>query len=117
MIPIAFLIFGKVAQKYLTVMRNSQPSLFTSAEKLLDKILSMPNGGRAVIRVDWDNTHGHAFIAEKISGRILLLDPQTGKDASDYLGKAKKDGKFIFSRIDNLVFDVNLLKEMCEARK
>jgi len=107
----------KVAQKYLTVMRNSQPSLFTSAEKLLDKILSMPNGGRAVIRADWDNTHGHAFIAEKIGGRILLLDPQTGKDASDYLGKAKKDGKFIFSRIDNLDFDINLLKEMCEARK
>ena len=107
----------KIAQKYLCVMKDQQYKLFSSSENIYQHILSMPDGARAVITVDWnDKRYGHAFIAQKINGKIVLIDPQTGQDASNYLEKAKKNGIFVFSRIDNLRFDGKLLAEVCEAR-
>ena len=91
--------------------------MFNSADRLMKKISDLPDGARAVITVDWDDQqYGHAFIAQKINGKTVLIDPQTGRDASNYLEKAKQNGKFVFSRIDNLRFDAKLLAEVCEAR-
>ena len=97
-----------VALKYLNVMQLQTYNTCSSADGVLQRITDMPDGGRAVIRVEWGKrkNDGHAFIAEKINGKMMLIDPQTGKDASNYLDSAKKDGYFIFSRIDNLNFDV-----------
>jgi hypothetical protein len=108
----------KFVQKYLKVMQGQRHDTFVSAQGIMDRIANMSDGERAVIRVEWGGqSYGHAFIAEKMNGKILLIDPQTGKDASDYLDRAKKNGAFVFSRIDNLKFDVKLLAETCEARK
>ena len=106
-----------IAQKYLKMMNGQAADIYLSPDKIAERISAMSDGERAVIKIDWNSKSGHAFIAEKINGKMMLIDPQTGKDASDYLDKAKKDGTFIFSRIDNLKFDVKLLAEYCEARK
>ena len=102
---------------FVHLLKDQQYKLFSSSENIYQHILSMPDGARAVITVDWnDKRYGHAFIAQKINGKIVLIDPQTGQDASNYLEKAKKNGIFVFSRIDNLRFDGKLLAEVCEAR-
>ena len=109
-----------LANRYLHVMKRQQSTVFRSTDDVAKRISTMSDGERAVVRVDFmidGKTYGHAFIAEKISGKTMLIDPQTGKDASDYLDRAQKNGVFSFSRIDNLNFDVKLLAECCEARK
>lgn len=109
-----------LANRYLHVMKRQQSTVFRSTDDVAKRISTMSNGERAVVRVDFmidGKTYGHAFIAEKISGKTMLIDPQTGKDASDYLDRAQKNGVFSFSRIDNLNFDVKLLAECCEASK
>ncbi len=105
------------SSKYLRVMKGQQYFSYPSSVKLMERISNLPDGARAIVKVDWNNTpYGHTFIAERINGKTILIDPQTGKDGSNYLDRAKKDGSFFFSRIDNLDFDVKLLQETCEAR-
>lgn len=45
------------------------------------EMLTMPDGAIAIISGYWDITNtGHVFIAEKVNGSIMYVDPQIGKE-------------------------------------
>ena len=75
------------------------------------------NGSRAKIYVKWrGRNEAHVFVAENIEGKILFLDPQSGKeDVSHYFAFAEKCYMHM-CRIDNLKFS-DYIKQCCKEVK
>ena len=61
------------------------------------------DGARAQVVVTWKNTNaGHTFVAERINGKTIFVDPQTGKnDVKNYFMRVE-NGSVRLSRIDTL---------------
>lgn len=77
------------------------------------------DGARAEVYVAWPRSLGggaHVFVAENRGGRIVYVDPQSGKeDASGYFKNAQK-GHTMIARIDNLD-PSDLIDGCCTSRK
>lgn len=72
-------------------------------------------GARAIVRVRWQGSGGHVFIAENDNGRVRFIDPQNNNpDASDYFLLAKGDNLYCM-RIDNLPFS-SRVQRCCKSR-
>lgn len=104
----------------LQIMRhpNGWPSVYQGAELIdctsasgagsatlvEDKMAEWGDGARAIVRVRWKMGGGHVFIAERVNGETVFLDPQRGtKNVDYYFDSAKGNGTFCV-RIDNLPF-------------
>lgn len=60
------------------------------------------DGTVAEIKVQWDATSAHVFVAEKVDGTIRFVDPQTGNtDCENYFTNVQPNATMI-ARIDNL---------------
>lgn len=70
--------------------------------------------GCGIVRVDWDDAHGHVFIAENIKGHVHFMDPQTCDfDVSRYFGKAVP-GRTSIMRIDGCEMNIPIIRGLCE---
>jgi hypothetical protein len=79
-------------------------------EELLKELNTFPDGSRFGIMQQWSGRdYGHVYIAEKIDGEIIFMDPQDGKiDVSNNLNEIKKakDGfKIWYYRMDNAIIN------------
>ncbi len=60
------------------------------------------DGAVAEVKVQWNATEAHVFIAERVNGVVRFVDPQNGDvDCSSYFTRAV-NGATMISRIDNL---------------
>ncbi len=77
----------------------------TASETLVDdKMAEWGDGARAIVRVRWRLGGGHVFIAERVNGSTIYVDPQRGtENVGFYFESAKGNGTFCV-RIDNLPF-------------
>ena len=77
----------------------------TASEVLVnEKMAEWGDGARAIVRVRWQLGGGHVFIAERVNGQTVYVDPQRGtEDVGYYFQSAKGNGTFCV-RIDNLPF-------------
>lgn len=76
------------------------------------------DGARAEVYVSWSgrNSGAHVFVAENRDGKVVYLDPQTGKeDVSGYFKLVRK-GSTMIARIDNLD-PSDLIDGCCTSRK
>lgn len=77
------------------------------------------DGARAEVYVAWSRKLGggaHVFVAENRGGKIVYIDPQSGReDASGYFKNAQK-GRTMIARIDNLD-PSDLIDGCCTSRK
>lgn len=83
------------------------------------ELSNAPDGARYTIYVRWKGRYSgaHVFIAEKISGALRYVDPQTGNsDASGYFAQGRR-GEFGFFRMDDktITSDENLIKATLEV--
>lgn len=71
------------------------------------------DGARAAVNLSWSNRRsGHVFNVEKVNGKVMICEAQTGrkKELSEYLNSANP-GSIQISRLDNLTKPTdNLLK-------
>lgn len=85
-----------------------------SAEKFVrSKFDEWGDGARAAVSIVWSNARrGHVFNVEKIGGKVMICEAQSGKkrELSDYLSRCRPASVNI-SRLDNLTKPTdNLLK-------
>jgi len=71
----------------------------------------LPEGGRGWLRFNYAKKYGgggHIFTVEKINGKLVYIDAQTGKydfDISDYIKRSEGEGNEVawgFARVDDL---------------
>lgn len=84
------------------------------AEKFLrSKFDDWGDGARAAVSITWNNSRsGHVFNVEKVNGKVMICEAQSGKkrELSEYLAIGKPSSIQI-SRLDNLTKPTdNLLK-------
>lgn len=72
-------------------------------EDIEKKMEEWGDGARAQVVVVWKNTNaGHTFVAERVDGKTIYVDPQSGnKDVKSYFSRVQ-DGSVRLARIDNL---------------
>ena len=89
----------------------SSNSGMESKAKILEAMKGMPDGARCGVQIMITEHDGHVFIAEKVGGKVIFVDPQSNtKDASDRFLSAT--GKNIsIMRLDNRKF--NAMVEKC----
>ncbi len=69
---------------------------------ILRKMSLWGDGSAAEVKVLWNTSSAHVFIAEQVNGVVRFVDPQTGNtDCEDYFTKAL-NGVTMIARIDNL---------------
>lgn len=111
----------RVAQGWSTVFKGAKfERCGGSGKARCDSLMKQwGDGARAEVYVAWPRTLGggaHVFVAENRGGRVVYLDPQSGReDASGYFGRARKGGTMI-ARIDNLD-PSDLIDGCCTSRK
>lgn len=73
------------------------------------------DGARAIVRVQWQDGRGHAFIAEQVNNKTKFIDPQSGDiDVESYFDDDLiKTDKTRLLRIDNKEF-TELIEECVE---
>lgn len=96
-------------------------TLRQSKQQLMEMFKMADEGARYSIYVQWKgrNAGAHVFIAEKVNGKIRLLDPQTGKvGVNDYLLQARPN-TFGWFRLDDkqLTKDENIIKATVEVKQ
>lgn len=66
------------------------------------KMQDWGDGARAQVVVVWKNTNaGHTFVAERVNGKTVFIDPQNGKnDVKSYFSHVE-NGSVRIARIDN----------------
>lgn len=84
------------------------------AEKFIrSKFDDWGDGARAAVSITWNNARsGHVFNVEKVNGKVMICEAQSGKkrELSEYLAMGKP-GSIQISRLDNLTKPTdNLLK-------
>jgi len=108
----------------LQIMRhpNGWPSVYQGAELIdctsasgtgsatlvEDKMAEWGDGARAIVRVRWKMGGGHVFIAERVNGKTVFLDPQRGTENVDYYFESAKGNGTFCVRIDNLPFTARI---------
>ena len=84
---------------------------------LEEKIASYGDGSRSIIVVKWKDDCQHAFIAERQNGKIVYVDPQSGK--VDYASWKRKfdPSAVLVSRIKDEPHDATYLRWMVKEAK
>lgn len=78
---------------------GQQPALTKAA--LLKDLKSLPDGARVGIIWAWNNDTGHTTVCEKVNGKLVFIDPQTGKIGDETLGKAYRKYGYSWYRMDD----------------
>ena len=99
---------------------NCSANSGTAAGNLVEEQLeSWGDNCRAIVRVRWKpecGGGGHVFIAERINGKTMFVDPQNGEvNAKNYFELAKGNDVYCM-RIDNLEFSEKI-NQCCKNRK
>lgn len=96
---------------------NFEPCNGTGKAKCDDLMKQWGDGARAEVYVAWSGSQSaHVFVAENREGKVVYLDPQSGKeDVSDYFKSVRK-GSTMIARIDNLD-PSDLIDDCCTSRK
>lgn len=70
---------------------------------LLKDLKGLPDGARVGIIWAWPgkNTGGHTTVCEKVNGKLVFMDPQTGKIGDETLGKAHRNFGYSWYRMDD----------------
>ncbi len=70
---------------------------------LLKELKGLPDGARVGIIWAWPgkNTGGHTAVCEKVNGKLVFMDPQTGKIGDETLGKAHRSFGYSWYRMDD----------------
>lgn len=70
---------------------------------LLKELKGLPDGARVGIIWAWPgkNTGGHTTVCEKVNGKLVFMDPQTGKIGDETLGKAHRSFGYSWYRMDD----------------
>ncbi len=68
---------------------------------------ALPDGARVGIIWWWAgyrtrHVPGHTIVCEKVNGKLVFMDPQTGEIGDKTLGKAKKNLGYSWYRMDDL---------------
>lgn len=71
---------------------------------LLKALKDLPDGARVGIIWAWPgkSRSGHTTVCEKINGKLIFMDPQTGKIGDETLGKAHRSFGYSWYRMDDL---------------
>lgn len=71
---------------------------------LLKALKDLPDGARVGIIWAWPgkSRSGHTTVCEKINGKLVFMDPQTGKIGDETLGKAHRSFGYSWYRMDDL---------------
>ena len=96
--------------------KNPKPMPFKGKSDIEAAMAKMGDGVRVQIKMVFKSSGtGHTFVAEQQNGKTIFLDPQTGKECSEYFSdKATSNGwNNLFWRIDNLE-PSDLIEDCCE---
>ena len=70
--------------------------------EVLRRMALWGDGAVAQVKVQWDASNAHVFIAEQVNGIVRFVDPQTGNiNCESYFTRALNNATMI-SRVDNL---------------
>lgn len=78
---------------------GGQPIL--NKASLLKDLNALPDGARAGIIWAWSTKDGHTIVCEKINGKLVFMDPQSGKIGDETLGKAHRRWGYSWYRMDD----------------
>lgn len=82
---------------------------------------SAPDGARYAIYTKWKGrgNGAHVFIAEKVNGEVLYLDPQSGKQNVDYYFRKGSPNRFGFFRMDDkdILAEPDIIEATVEVKK
>ncbi len=85
-------------------MPNSDQQVLNKAALLKD-LNALPDGARVGIIWAWPGRgplRGHTIVCEKVNGKLIFMDPQTGEIGDKTLGKARKTHGYSWYRMDDL---------------
>lgn len=101
-----------------SIIDCSASSGTAACSKVIKAMKDMPDGARCAVQTIWKgNGGGHVFIAEKINGNVVFVDPQQhgSPDQSNYQWSGNSNGrKTHIMRLDNLKFSAKV-KECCKG--
>jgi hypothetical protein len=85
------------------VWNNPKLQQFNGKNDIETAMAAMGDGARVQVKIAFNNGQGHTFVAEQMDGKTVFLDPQTGKECSNYFDdKATSYGwNNLFWRIDD----------------
>lgn len=103
---------GKLSQKdplyksWKNIFKGAQFEIHTDFDggkaAIISQMDAWGDGAVAEVRVLWNPAEAHVFIAERVSGTVRFVDPQTGNtDCEQYFTNAVI-GATMIARIDNL---------------
>ena len=77
---------------------------------LLKALKDLPDGARVGIIWAWPgkSRSGHTTVCEKINGKLVFMDPQTGKIGDETLGKAHRSFGYSWYRMDDLALNQDM---------
>ncbi len=92
-----------IAMNPWKVWKNPKLQSFNAKNDIETAMATMGDGARVQIKLVFKNGQGHTFVAEQMGGKTVFLDPQTGKECSNYFDdKATSNGwNNLFWRIDD----------------
>ena len=81
----------------------ARPASGNGHSDIVRAMQEMEDGARVEIAAIWaHNGMGHLFVAEKVDGKVMFVDPQNGDANVDYYFDRVAEGNTIFWRIDTL---------------
>jgi len=92
----------------------SSNSGMESKAKILEAMKEMPDGARCGVHIMFTEYDGHVFIAEKVGGKVVFVDPQSNNKDASYLffGATGKDISIM--RLDNRKFN-DMVEKCCDV--
>lgn len=91
-----------------------------TAQEMKDLADQLPEGGRGWVTVIWDAGAGHIFNVEKLNGRLVWNEAQSGRfdiRIADYIAKSRRAGAdpvWGFARVDDLIPTDGVLDDFTE---
>lgn len=79
-----------------------------SKSDLLKDLKALPDGARVGIIWAWNRRSGHTTVCEKINGKLVFMDPQTGEIGDHTLGKAARTWGYTWYRMDDRQLNPNM---------
>lgn len=89
-----------------TIFKNARFSHCSGMDggkmEILRRMSQWGDGAVAEVKVQWNASSAHVFVAEQVNGVVRFVDPQTGNvNCEDYFTRAV-NGATMIARIDNL---------------
>ena len=85
------------------VWSNPKLQPFNSKNDIELAMATMGDGARVQVKIVFKDGRGHTFVAEQMGGKTVFLDPQTGKECSNYFADKATSNRWnnLFWRIDD----------------